>query len=30
VLDNAAWRAAGKAPIRDFREPLRELIAILT
>ncbi len=30
VLDNAAWRAAGRAPTRDFREPLRELIAILT
>ena len=27
VLDNARWRAAGLAPLRDFREPLRELIA---
>ncbi len=30
VLDNAAWRAAGKEPLRDFREPLAELIARLT
>ncbi len=29
VLDNAAWRAAGKPPTRDFRDPLRELIANL-
>lgn len=26
VLDNAAWRAAGYRPLRDFREPLRELV----
>ena len=30
VLDNAAWRAAGKEPLRDFREPLAELVARLT
>lgn len=30
VLDNAAWRAAGNEPLRDFREPLAELIARLT
>jgi dTDP-4-dehydrorhamnose reductase len=30
VLDNAAWRAAGHAPLRDFREPLAELVARLT
>jgi len=30
VLDNARWRAAGMAPLRDFREPLRELVAVLT
>lgn len=30
VLDNAAWRAAGKEPLRDFREPLTELVARLT
>jgi len=26
VLDNAAWRAAGYAEIRDFRQPLAELV----
>jgi len=30
VLDNAAWRAAGKEPLRDFREPLTELVARLS
>ena len=30
VLDNAAWRAAGKEPLRDFREPLAELVARLS
>ncbi len=30
VLDNAAWRAAGHPPLRDFREPLAELIDRLT
>jgi dTDP-4-dehydrorhamnose reductase len=30
VLDNAAWRSAGYAPLRDFREPLAELVARLT
>ncbi|MDG0977245.1 dTDP-4-dehydrorhamnose reductase [Ilumatobacter sp.] len=30
VLDNAAWRAAGKEPLRDFRAPLTELVARLT
>ena len=30
VLDNAAWRTAGYAPSRDFREPLAELIGRLT
>lgn len=30
VLDNAAWRAAGQAPLRDFHEPLAELVARLT
>ena len=30
VLDNAAWKAAGKEPLRDFREPLAELVARLT
>ena len=30
VLDNAAWRAAGHEPLRDFREPLSELVARLT
>jgi dTDP-4-dehydrorhamnose reductase len=29
VLDNAAWRAAGYQPLRDFREPLTELVAKL-
>ena len=29
VLDNAAWRAAGHQPLRDFREPLAELVAAL-
>ena len=29
VLDNAALRAAGFAPLRDHREPLAELVAIL-
>ena len=29
VLDNAAWRAAGHEPLRDFREPLAELVAAL-
>jgi dTDP-4-dehydrorhamnose reductase len=26
VLDNAAWRAAGYEPLRDFRAPLAELL----
>lgn len=30
VLDNAAWRAAGLPPLRDFHEPLAELVARLT
>ncbi len=30
VLDNARWRAAGMAPLRHFREPLRELVSVLT
>jgi dTDP-4-dehydrorhamnose reductase len=30
VLDDTAWRAAGYAPLRDFREPLAELVAALT
>lgn len=30
VLDNAVWRAAGLPMLRDFREPLAELIAKLT
>jgi dTDP-4-dehydrorhamnose reductase len=30
VLDNAVWRAAGLPPLRDFREPLAELVAKLT
>lgn len=30
VLDNAAWRQHGFTPSRDFREPLRELVARLT
>lgn len=29
VLDNAAWRAAGYEPLRDFRAPLVELVARL-
>ncbi len=29
VLDNAVWRAAGLPPLRDFREPLAELVAKL-
>ncbi|TFH19067.1 MAG: hypothetical protein E4H05_04955, partial [Acidimicrobiales bacterium] len=29
VLDNAVWRAAGYEPLRDFREPLRGLVAKL-
>lgn len=29
VLDNAAWRAAGYEPLRDFRQPLAELVARL-
>lgn len=29
VLDNAVWRAAGLVPLRDFREPLAELVARL-
>lgn len=29
VLDNAAWRASGLPPLRDFREPLAELVARL-
>ena len=30
VLDNAVWRAAGLPMLRDFREPLGELVARLT
>ncbi len=30
VLDNAVWRDAGLPMLRDFREPLRELVAALT
>jgi dTDP-4-dehydrorhamnose reductase len=30
VLDNAAWRATGHAPLRHFREPLAELVTRLT
>lgn len=30
VLDNAVLRAAGLRPLRDFREPLAELVARLT
>ncbi len=29
VLDNAAWCAAGYEPLRDFRQPLAELVARL-
>ena len=29
VLDNMAWREAGYAPSRDFREPLAELLTLL-
>ena len=29
VLDNAVWRAAGLPMLRDFREPLAELVARL-
>jgi len=29
VLDNAVLRMAGFAPLRDFREPLRETVAVL-
>ena len=29
VLDNKAWRDAGYAPTRDFREPLAELLELL-
>jgi dTDP-4-dehydrorhamnose reductase len=29
VLDDVAWRAAGYEPLRDFREPLAELVARL-
>lgn len=30
VLDNRAWRLSGLPPLRDFREPLAELVARLT
>lgn len=30
VLDNAAWRMSGFAPLADFREPLGRLVARLT
>jgi dTDP-4-dehydrorhamnose reductase len=30
VLDNAVWRAAGLPMLRDFRDPLAELVARLT
>jgi len=30
VLDDVAWRAAGYEPLRDFRDPLAELVAKLT
>jgi hypothetical protein len=26
VLDNAAWRLSGLAPLPDFREPLERLL----
>ena len=29
VLADVAWRAAGYEPLRDFREPLAELLAVL-
>lgn len=29
VLDDLAWRSAGLAPLRDFREPLAELVVRL-
>ena len=29
VLDNAVWHAAGLPPLRDFREPLAELVTKL-
>jgi len=29
VLENRAWREAGYPPLRDFREPLRELVVQL-
>jgi dTDP-4-dehydrorhamnose reductase len=30
VLDNARWMADGHPPLRDFREPLAELVARLS
>ena len=30
VLENLAWRASGHPPMRDFREPLHELVGRLT
>lgn len=30
VLADVAWRAAGYEPLRDFREPLAELLTVLT
>lgn len=30
VLENRAWRDAGYQPLRDFREPLGELVELLT
>jgi dTDP-4-dehydrorhamnose reductase len=30
VLDNAAWRLAGMVPMRDYREPLVELVSRLS
>lgn len=30
VLDDKAWRAAGYPPMRDFREPLKEAVEILS
>jgi dTDP-4-dehydrorhamnose reductase len=29
VLADVAWRTAGYPPLRDFREPLAELLAVL-